>query len=140
MPDHSPLSDLPMPRSVWTLDTLYLWVKERIDRVESNTSLQLNSAKEAVGAAKVENDLRLQGMNEFRQSINDRNAAFAQKGEVDTKIGALEARLYIIEKRTDQATDKSAGAAMMWAAIIGVLVVIGQAVTVFISLRGGAGK
>ena len=140
MADPSPLSDLPMPRSVWTLDTLYLWVKERIDRVEEGTKLQLTSAKEAVGAAKVENDLRLQGMNEFRQSINDRNAAFAQKGEVDTKIGALEARLYIIEKRTDQATDKSAGAAMMWAAIIGVLVVIGQAVTVFISLRGSAGK
>ena len=54
MADPSPLSDLPMPRSVWTLDTLYLWVKERIDRVEEGTKLQLTSAKEAVGAAKVE--------------------------------------------------------------------------------------
>jgi len=69
-------------------------VKEYIEsRLEDTTKLfetKVDALDKATILASQQMDKRLEGMNEFRESLRDQNATFVRKDEYDTKHEALE--------------------------------------------------
>jgi hypothetical protein len=63
-------------------------------RVDEKFINQNDAVREATRIATAALDKRLEGMNEFRQQINDWSKAFATKADAD----ALNQRLYTVEK------------------------------------------
>src|ERR1700733_14873254 len=70
----------------------------RIDALERLFEQRFSSSQEAIKTALVSNDRRLDGMNEFRQSLNDMTAKMITRSEA---LGVLDA----IAQKSNAATD-----------------------------------
>lgn len=57
------------------------YIDSELKRIEQASDLKYLSIKEATTLAKNEVDIRLAGMNEFRQALKDSNATFMTKAE-----------------------------------------------------------
>ena len=57
------------------------YIESELKRIEQNADLKYLSVKEATTLAKNEVDIRLAGMNEFREALKDSNATFMTKTE-----------------------------------------------------------
>jgi len=65
------------------------YIKEKIRRVNDTAKLRYMSVKEATTLAKTEVDVRLAGMNEFREALKDNNNSFIYRNEYQIQIDKL---------------------------------------------------
>ena len=120
----------------WTLDTLATHLTQKIDDVEIRTQERFSLSKQAVDAAlqaaekaisaamaaaekavtKAETaaEKRFDSVNEFRAAMKDQTVNFADKTQVDFRLGT-------IEKKIDNWTGQVTGISSMWGIIIGIV-------------------
>ena len=99
----------------WTLDTLAKHLVDKIEDVEERTQERFNLSKQAIDAAlqasekaisaamaaaekavskaEVAAEKRFDSVNEFRAAMKDQTANFADKDQVDFRLGAVEKRI-----------------------------------------------
>jgi len=70
-------------------DTTKLF-ETKVDALDKATVLKVDALDKATILASQQMEKRLEGMNEFRESLRDQNATFVRKDEYDTKHEALE--------------------------------------------------
>src|SRR5688500_10237229 len=98
------------PDEIWTLETLRIHLEtlranddmwqERL-RAESDKRRQerFQAQEEALRAARVELERRLDGMNEFRKTLSDQAGEFARRTEVEQGAKATEDKLGLLNDR-----------------------------------------
>jgi hypothetical protein len=109
----------------WTLDTLAKHLNEKIDDVEIRTQERFALAKQAIDAAlmasekaisaamaaaekaEVAAEKRFDSVNEFRAAMKDQTANFADRDQVDFRLGS-------IEKKIESWQGHSAGISNFW--------------------------
>lgn len=96
--------------SGWTVDTL----KEHID-------IQLELRDRALMVALASADKRLDGMNEFRQTLSDQAALFMPRTEAEQRMEQTRERLTAVERFVNQTTGRSSGRESSWGYIVGAL-------------------
>lgn len=80
----------------WTLDTLETYLSEKISALQSLMEQRQKDTEKALEVALQAMDRRLEGMNEFRETLSDqrladeKNRSSAQENFVDKKIYDLE--------------------------------------------------
>jgi hypothetical protein len=69
------------------------YLETRIDELEKRQDGRFQLAQNYVEMANKELDKRLEGMNKFRETINDQAARLATRVEVDSKLGNLQEKI-----------------------------------------------
>ena len=114
----------------WTIGTLKEYIESRLDAME-----------EAVGKAETAVDQRLAGLNELRGAMNDQQANFASKVQVDANFASLTDRLAAMTKRLDGIDTalstyggKAAGVSTAWGVLIQVIAALATVGAVFVAI------
>lgn len=106
--------------SGWTVDTLHSYMLTRFTELtkqlderkvaqEFAINAALLSAKEAVLKAEIATEKRFEGVNEFRQSLNDQQALFMPREVSDAQISELRKQIAALTTRLDRSVGKEAG-------------------------------
>lgn len=114
--------------------------------LEKHINKRLKSMNKATKVALKELNRRLDGMNEFRDTIKDQNAEFIRKSEHDTAHSRIEEDIRSLrESRAEisgkaskddlRASEKLANKAILIAAISAVITGISVIVTIFALLK-----
>jgi anion-transporting ArsA/GET3 family ATPase len=77
----------------WTFATLYKHVMALSDASKDAVSAAMSAAKLATDKADAANEKRFDAVNEFRATLKDQNATFADKSQTDFRLGAIEKQL-----------------------------------------------
>jgi len=72
-----------------TLVSLKEYFDGKLDDFEEKVELQFKLSKEAVEKALIQNDTRLEGMNEFRNSLRDQASTFITRQELTLMIKSI---------------------------------------------------
>ena len=123
-------------QSAWTFGTLFLHLRSEIRHVETRLLDKMDGAAKAVEIASNANEVRLTGLNELREVVQDQQGRFTTKAEAEARLSSLADKVDVLTKRLDSIGDTTAGASRMWLLIIGGLVAIGTLVSVFLQIRG----
>lgn len=83
--------------------------EQRFDAQEEAVRAALESAKQAVQKAEVASEKRFDNTNEWRQSMNDRDARTPTRLEVDAKFETFATKLDAIASRLDKIEGRSSG-------------------------------
>jgi hypothetical protein len=89
------------PRSDDTEITLREHIEARLDSLERHMNARFDAAQQAVEKAERTMNERLQGMNEFRDTLRDQATRFATVAQLDEKlapVAKLEERLRDVER------------------------------------------
>ena len=114
-----------------------------ITALTNATQASVTAQKEAVSKAEAAQDLRLEGMNEFRDQLRSQAATFMSKdeadarftgvadriesmtstltGKIETNTAAITAGLASLENRVNLSTGTSTGRREFWGYILGAL-------------------
>jgi hypothetical protein len=121
-------------QSDWTIDTL----KEHYDAIlvekDKAISAALLAAEKAVTKAENAAERRFEGVNEFRQQLNDQAATFLPRAEFEAQRKADDLRLRDLAARIDRTEGQSAGSATVFgfvAAAAGVAIGVGGLIAAF---------
>jgi hypothetical protein len=152
--------------SSWTLDTLYTHVMElreaddrryaeRFEASQKAIEAALLAQKEAVNTAlaahkeavtKAENatERRFESVNEFRKQLNDQQATYISRTEVDARQASMAKDIAAMTKELDRLRAEREGSKLGWAAAIalgGIVLTVGGAIVgaiVFMLQRNAA--
>jgi hypothetical protein len=72
-----------------TLVSLKDYFDGKLEDFEEKTELQFKMSQLAVDKALIQNDIRLAGMNEFRDSLRDQAATFVTRQELNLMIKSI---------------------------------------------------
>lgn len=110
----------------WALDN------NREVNIQENFRLHDEALKTALAAL----DKRLEGMNEFRQSLNDQNQLFLTRNEFDTNHQSLIDKIDAVTIRVAAMEGQSKGNNQAWGYIVGFVgLVIGIATVIIYSIK-----
>jgi len=123
----------------WTLRTLYVHFTAEISHIETRLLDKFEASKEAVGLASEANEARLDSLNELRTMVQDQQGRFSTKSEMEARLSSLADKVEALTKRLDQIGDTTAGASKMWLLVLGVAMLIGSVVSIYVQTRGPAG-
>jgi gas vesicle protein len=113
----------------------------RFDAMKDMVETAFETAKEAISKAETATDRRLEGMNEFRDTLSDQASHFVTKDALESLVDKLETQinrnrddLDSLAKRIDVREGQTAGSRLTWgnmaalvataAAFIGIIVVV----------------
>ena len=82
---------------------------------------QLEAYQKAIDVATRTLDKRLDGMNEFRDTLRDQASRFVTRDEMDLKVNVLQAQIVELKKFRDQAAGKADTKAVYIAYALAVL-------------------
>ena len=88
--------------------------QKQIDWVDKYFQRQLDSAQGAIDKAEHQLNSRLQGMNEFRDTLKDQAARLASKDD----LVSLEKRINLLERNQSSETGKDQNKAAVWVALL----------------------
>jgi hypothetical protein len=74
----------------WTFATLYKHVMALSDASKEAVTAAMDAAKVATDKADAANEKRFDAVNEFRATLKDQSTTFADKGQTDIRLAALE--------------------------------------------------
>lgn len=84
---------------------------------EKAVKAALEAAERAVEKAEIATEKRLEGMNEFRQTLTDQASTFMPRNEAHAEIRAMNEKIAAIERIQSIQAGRGAGGAAVWAAI-----------------------
>lgn len=105
--------------------------KALIDALQSAAlavTAALTAANTAVGKAEVANEKRLDGVNEFRRTVEDLTKFLATKAEIEPQFAAIREKLTDLTDRFNRREGSGEGAGRLWSYGLGAL---GAAAIVF---------
>ena len=108
----------------WTIDTLHEHLLAVIDEREKAVLTSIASSKEAIEKAERATEKRLEGMNEFRAALNDRDRLFIPRAEYETVVKQIEGSIGDLKKRMELKDGEKAGRYMAWLYVSGDAIVL----------------
>lgn len=130
----------------WTLDTLAKHLQDKIEDVEVRTqerfalskqaidaalsasekaiSAAMAAAEKAVTKAETAAEKRFDSVNEFRAAMKDQTANYADKSQVDFRLG-------VIERRIENFTGKTEGVVASWGFLVAIVGIAGTVAFLF---------
>jgi len=98
--------------------TLREYVEQRFDLSDKALSAALAATKEAILKAETATDKRFDSVNEFRQTLTDRDRLNMPRTETELLVKGLSDRLKVIEDGRTRNSGEWSGAKNLWAIII----------------------
>lgn len=92
----------------WTLGTLY-----------THFTALLKAREEALTVAHAAVEKRLEGMNEFRSTLQDQQRTLIPRSEAEIRMNAQENRIAALEKALAEGRGKSEGLSLGWSLLLG---------------------
>lgn len=112
------------------------YLEQRIDELDRRYEQRFRSQEEAIKLARDATDARLEGMNEFRDSLKDQTAAYMPRLEAEGRLAALESQLASLTARVDRREGQSSGVQMGWGWLVGIVALIGGILGIGFLFRG----
>jgi hypothetical protein len=115
----------------WTINSLKEYFEMRFDNMESSLDARFEAQEKATSVANQASDKRLEGMNEFRESLREQSTAFATKSEVcklediiTVKLDAINKNLQKIEISDATLAGKASQNSVIGAYILSIIMLI----------------
>jgi hypothetical protein len=122
----------------WTLETLKSLLDEREGRAlerraadKENISIAMSAAEKAITKADSALEKRLDGMNEFRASLNDQNAQFLPRAEYGVQHKALDEKVVDISQRLLTIEARKSGVGSVGNIVLGSLLALAAIAAIF---------
>jgi len=112
-------------------------LESRLGELGRYTESRLCSIEKATEVAKVAMERRLEGMNEFRDTLKDQAARFVTQQEFDARLDPLLARISALERSESRAEGKASQGAVNVAMALSLLGLLLSAVALLVRLLGG---
>lgn len=119
------MTDVPLREYV---DRRLIDLESRIEAATRTSETAINKASEAV-------DRRLEGMNEFRQAINDQAGTLLTRRESDVWRTAIERDIHSIQRRLDKTEGRGGGRSDVWVWLVAGVAML---VSLFNAFGGGS--
>ena len=91
---------------------------QRFDAQEKAVAAALAAAKEAVTKAETATEKRLEGVNEFRQSLEDQQRTFIRQDVFDARFKGLEDQLALLATQASENKGRGVGRNDAWAYLV----------------------
>lgn len=107
----------------------------RIKALEDRITLQFQLTQLAVNKAELQMNARLEGMNEFRASINDRTANYPTRTELNLMVDKLNIELQSLQNSRSEMTGKASEKSVQRVnalAILGIIAGVGSVIIRFL--------
>src|ERR1700686_3964087 len=114
----------------WTFDTLEKYLDGRITAVEKNVTTAMVAADKAGLKAETATEKRFDSVNEFREAMKDQQSTFADRGQTELRLKA-------IERGMDKIGCVSLGVTICAAVGAGFVSAIASVVLIEVALRHG---
>jgi hypothetical protein len=105
--------------------------RSEVDHLRDLMDQRFRAQEQAIDKAERSVERRLEGMNEFRQTLTDQAATFMPRGEAEQRAGANAEKIDGLAARLDRLEGRSGGASATWgyifaavAAIVAVMSVV----------------
>lgn len=119
--------------------------QQRFDAQTIAVNAALLAAKEAIGAAllaaekgvakaEAASDRRFEGVNEFRQSLNDIQTTLIPRAEADARFQATEDKLDVLRQRIDKSEGAGGGLQKGWTILLGAVTLISTLFAIYFLL------
>jgi hypothetical protein len=108
------------------------YLKSKIKAVKSDSKLRYVSIEKATEIAKQTADKRLDGMNEFRDSLKDQNENFVRKTEYQSEILRLQDDVKILRESKSFLEGKASITSVYVSYLIALLALIISIIQIFI--------
>ena len=95
---------------------------KQLDSLNKFMALQMSSTQTAITKAEDQLNKRLEGMNEFRDSLKDQAAKFVTKEEVALQLNAQDKRIQILERHVSTGQGRSSMTTILWAIAASIFV------------------
>jgi len=105
---------------------------EQIRWVDKYFEKQLDNSRTAIDKAEQQLNKRLEGMNEFRDTLKDQASKLATKDEMLALFSGMEKRMQIVERVQSTGEGRSAVTALFWAIGASILSAVITAVIVMV--------
>lgn len=92
---------------------------QRFAAAEGALQIALGEREKAMLKAEAASDRRLEGMNEFRQTLSDQAATLVGRAEFNARIDSIVEAVNRLDKQGSAASGRGAGAAALWGWIVG---------------------
>jgi hypothetical protein len=107
----------------------------RIKALEDKVTMQFQLTQLAVNKAELQMNARLEGMNEFRASINDRTANYPTRTELNLMVDKLNIELQSLQNSRSEMTGKASEKSVQKVnalAILGLIAGVGSVIIRFL--------
>jgi hypothetical protein len=107
----------------------------RIKALEDKVTMQFQLTQLAVNKAELQMNARLEGMNEFRASINDRTANYPTRTELNLIVDKLNIELQSLQNSRSEMTGKASEKSVQKVnalAILGLIAGVGSVIIRFL--------
>jgi hypothetical protein len=107
----------------------------RITALEDKVTMQFQLTQLAVNKAELQMNARLEGMNEFRASINDRTANYPTRTELNLMVDKLNIELQSLQNSRSEMTGKASEKSVQKVnalAILGLIAGVGSVIIRFL--------
>jgi hypothetical protein len=107
----------------------------RIKALEDKITLQFQLTQLAVNKAELQMNARLEGMNEFRASINDRTANYPTRTELNLMVDKLNIEMQSLQNSRSEMTGKASEKSVQRVnalAILGIIAGVGSVIIRFL--------
>lgn len=91
------------------------YLEARIETLDRQTRMQIDALQASVTKAEEVLNHRLEGMNEFRETLRDQAAKFVNREEVDTRLSDIIRRVAELEGYANRRTGQSNVTSGLWA-------------------------
>lgn len=129
------------PSNGWTFSTLLTYVRALIDASEEKSRLLIEAndrradqrfemQQAALKAALDSSDRRLEGMNEFRKTVDDQQRLFLPRAVAETKWTAQDEKTLYILARLERLDGQKSGVSAVWLVILGAFGLIGTVLAI----------
>jgi hypothetical protein len=105
---------------------------QRFDAQERAVAAALAAAKEAVGKAEAATERRLEGVNEFRKSLEDQQNTFVRQDVADARYKSMEDRISVLSAQDNETKGRGAGRNDIWIILVVVAGLIVSVTALFI--------
>ena len=119
----------------------YVALKEYVDTRLYDMCLKIEQhfdlLDKAVNKSERAMDKRLDGMNEFRDALEDQNRTFMPRKELESIIGDIQDKLNRLEKHQERIANMKQGGNIVWAYVLSGVSLMAALIALVTNIGGG---
>ena len=121
----------------WTFTTLKEYFDTRLVHICQKIEQHFDLLDRAVCKSEQAMEKRLEGMNEFRQSLEDQNRTFMPRKELESIIGDIQDKLNRLEKHQERIANMKQGGNIVWAYVLSGVSLLAALIALVTNIGGG---
>ncbi len=128
------MSNIPIPKVGWTLDTLYLHFTKIITDQEKALQTALINSDKAISKAELSAEKRFDSVNEFRSLVNDLIKDLIPRTEVIILLKALADRISTLETHKSELIGEHRKGTIMNQTIMAIIALVLTVTSIIVSI------